>query len=250
MTLPVNDIINGFLALIFVSISIIVGLIFFYKYSKFKKNTFIFVGITWIAMSEPWMGHAISFLFAFFTGEGLGIQTIYFISTVFVPVGLVAWLAAFTEFLYQRKKKIIITLAIITQAVFEVVFLFILFTQPSLIAIEVSAVDSINQPFILSYFLIVLLIFLITGIMFARSAIGSDDLEIKLKGKILFVAILVYVIGAVWDGLFASQGTILIISRIMLASSAILFYYGFNLPNWLKKRMRIVPSVQSQEIKA
>ncbi|MFX1445928.1 MAG: hypothetical protein ACFFHV_21135 [Promethearchaeota archaeon] len=235
MTLQSNDIINGFLALIFVGISIIVALVFFYKYSKFKQKTLIYVGITWIAMSEPWWGHTVSFLFALFTGNGLNIQTIYFISTIFVPIGLIAWLAAFTEFLYKDKKKIIILIAAITQAIFEVIFLFILFTEPSLIAKERSAVDSINQPFILVYFLTVLIIFLITGILFSRAAMRSEKEDVKLKGKIFLIAIFSYVIGAIWDGVFASEGTVLIVSRIILAISAILFYYGFILPNWLKK---------------
>lgn len=234
MTLETNDIINGILALIFVGISIIVGLIFFIKYRKYKDKTLIYVGLTWIVMSEPWWGHSISFLFALFTGNGLSIQAIYFISTTFVPIGLTTWLAAFIEFLHIDKEKIIIVIVIISLAIFDVVFLYLLFTNPSIIAIERSAVDSINQPFILAYFLTILAIFLITGIIFATIAIKSDKSDIKLKGKILLVAILFYVIGAVWDGVFTSEGSLLIASRIILAFSAVLFYYGFILPKWLK----------------
>ena len=235
MTLETNDIINGILALIFVGISVIVGLIFFIKYRKYKDKTLIYVGLTWIVMSEPWWGHTISFLFALFTGNGLSIQAIYFISTTFVPIGITAWLAAFTEFFYKDKEKMIIVIVIISQIIFEVVFLYLLFTNPSTIAIERSAVDSINQPFILAYFLIILLIFLITGIIFSIVAIKSEKGEIKLKGKILLTAIIFYVVGAVWDGVFTSEGSLLIVSRMILAFSAILFYYGFILPNWLKK---------------
>jgi len=235
LVLAPNDIINGTLALIFVGISVIVGLNFFFKYKKYKQNTLVYVGLTWIVMSEPWMGHSISFLFALFTGNGLSIQAIYFISATFIPIGLTAWLAAFKKFLAIDKKNIIIIIAIIGQVIFEVVFLYLLFTNPSMIALERSATDSINQPFILAYFLVVLLIFLITGMIFARKAIKSDKLDIKLKGKILFMAIIFYVVGGVWDGVFVSEGSLLIVSRIVLALSAVLFYYGFILPNWIKK---------------
>ncbi len=239
MALQIIDIINGFLALIFVAISVIVGLIFFSKYRTNKQKTLIYVGITWIIMSEPWWGHTVSFLFALYTGDGLNIQTIYFLSTTFVPIGLTAWLAAFTELLYKDKQKVILIIAIICQAIFEVIFLYILFTNPSLIAKGRSPVDSINQPFILVYFLIVLAIFLLTGIKFTSVAMRSDKAETKLKGKILLVAILSYVIGAAWDGVFSSEGVLLIISRIILAFSAIGFYYGFILPGWLKKRFKV-----------
>ncbi len=239
MALQTIDIINGFLALIFVAISVIVGLIFFSKYRTNKQRTLIYVGITWIIMSEPWWGHTVSFLFALYTGDGLNIQTIYFLSTTFVPIGLTAWLAAFTELLYKDKQKVILIIAIICQAIFEVIFLYILFTNPSLIAEARSPVDSINQPFILVYFLIVLAIFLLTGIKFTSVAMRSDKAETKLKGKILLVAILSYVIGAAWDGVFSSEEVLLIVSRIILAISAVEFYYGFILPDWLKKIFRI-----------
>ncbi|MHA1805130.1 MAG: hypothetical protein ACTSU4_11490 [Promethearchaeota archaeon] len=237
MALQPNEIINGFLELIFVAISIMVGIMFLQKYLKYRQNTLIYVGITWIAMSEPWWGHTASFLFALFTGNGLNIPTIYFISTIFVPVGLIAWLAAFTGFTYENKQKIVVIIATISQAIFLVIFLYFLFTEPSVIAIEVSPVDSINQPFILGYFLTVLGIFIITGFMFSLTAMKSTNIEIKWKGKILLIAVCSYTIGAIWDGLFASQGLFLIFSRIVLASSAILFYYGFVLPKWIKNRI-------------
>jgi len=140
-------------------------------------------------MSEPWWGHTISLFVAFSTGEGLNIQIIYFISTTFVPIGLVSWIAVY----------------------------------------------SINQPFILLFFLSVLITFLITGILFANSAIKSNDKESKLKGKILLLAILSYAVGSVWDGVFASTGSLLIVSRIILTISSVFFYYGFFLPNWMKR---------------
>ena len=101
-----------------------------------------------------------------------------------------------------------------------------------------TPVDAETKSFVLVYFLVVLSIFLITGIFFAIRAIRrSEKVETKLKGKILFVAILLYVIGAVLDGVIETEFIMLFISRIILALSAIAFYYGFILPNWLKNRV-------------
>lgn len=235
MVLDNTDIMNGFLSLIFIIISIFVGLLFFFKYRKYRIKDLIFVGITWIIMSEPWWGHTISLFVAFSTGEGLNIQIIYFISTTFVPIGLVSWIAVYIDFLYRKHKKTILIIAIMGLIIFEIIFQYFLFTNPSIIAIKQSAVDSINQPFILSFFLSVLITFLITGILFANSAIKSNDKESKLKGKILLLAILSYAVGSVWDGVFASTGSLLIVSRIILTISSVFFYYGFFLPNWMKR---------------
>jgi len=47
------DFVNGISSLIYVFVSIIVGLIIFLKYFKLRDQNFIFVGLIWIGMSEP-----------------------------------------------------------------------------------------------------------------------------------------------------------------------------------------------------
>jgi len=237
MVLTSIDIVNGTLSLIFVAISIFVGLNIILKYRKIKEKTLLYVGITWIIMCEPWWPHSISFVLALATGNGLNVQQFYFFATTFVPIGLTAWLKAFTDLISKKKQNLILSIAILGQGIFEVIFFYFLLTNPSIIAEMRTPVDAETKSFVLIYFLVVLCIFLITGIIFAKKAMKSDKAETKVKGKILFAAILLYVIGAILDGVVATEYITLFISRIILASSAIAFYNGFILPNWLKKRI-------------
>jgi len=106
----------------------------------------------------------------------------------------------------------------------------------------------------LGYFLAILLlisflILLVTGFLFARKSIKSENKEVRLKGKLLQFAFVTFTIAAVIekslrsfligtvfpdpDMLFLS--VILVVMRLLLISSALAFYGGFLLPNWMKK---------------
>ncbi|MBD3216314.1 MAG: hypothetical protein GF311_27115 [Candidatus Lokiarchaeota archaeon] len=235
MTLGPIDYVNGTLSLLFVLISISVGILLIWKYKKFKEITLLYVGITWIIMCEPWWPHSVSFIVSLFTGEGLDIRTFYFLAVTFIPIGLLAWLAAFTQFLYKSKQKIVVALVGVAMAIFEVIFFVVLALNPSIIAKKSTDVDYLNYPFILTFFLAVLGIFLVTGIIFASYAMKSEIRKNQIKGRILLIAIFLYTIGGGLDGAFEGIIGILIISRIMLALSSIMFYFGFVLPKWLEK---------------
>jgi hypothetical protein len=76
---------------------------------------------------------------------------------------------------------------------------------------------------------------LITGTLFGRKSLRSDNPEIKLKGKLLIIAFWSFFIGAIFEIISHISIIILIVGRIILISSAIEFYSGFLLPNWMKK---------------
>jgi hypothetical protein len=85
-------------------------------------------------------------------------------------------------------------------------------------------------------------VLLVTGTLFARRSLRSDNEEVKLKGKLLLAAFLSFSIGAILDsmigGILGDNDPLLpimvVIVRIILISSAIEFYGGFILPKWLK----------------
>lgn len=77
-------------------------------------------------------------------------------------------------------------------------------------------------------------IVLILGLSLAITSIRAPNKEIKLKGKILFVAFFTFSLGAILDALLYSVlGNI--IARSIMVISSIIFYIGFILPNWAKQ---------------
>ena len=239
------DILNGTFALIMVVIYIYVGLRIIFKYFEVKQRVFLLVGITWIGLSEPWWGATISFLIGL-TNDGVGLfgtgtgdpslWAIYFFAgNILIPVTLNIWMLAFTDLLYKDSQKKICSIFIIYGAAFSAIFLYLLFTNPIEIGILETPTDSKYGGLVLIFLLSLIVIIIITGTLFARESIRSENPEIKLKGKLLRLAFIFFSIGAALDSAISLNAITLTISRLIMISSAIFFYGGFMLPEWMKK---------------
>ncbi|MHA1491846.1 MAG: hypothetical protein ACTSRI_19605 [Promethearchaeota archaeon] len=229
------DIYNAILQLIFVSISIIVGLKIISKFFKYKKKTLLLVGLTWIGMVEPWMASCSSFLFTITTGMMFSVEIYLLIGMFFLPMTLIIWFIAFTDLLLKEKQKIILFVIAIYGVLFETFFLFFLFTEPSVVGILHGPIDIEYGLLIQSYLFSVLVLTLITGVLFARKTLNVEDAEIRLKGKFLLIAFISFVIGSISDTIFTANIVELLITRIILISASFEFYCGFILPKWMKK---------------
>lgn len=240
MVLTPLEVLTGSLSLVTVVISTIIGLRIVSKYFAYKRRELLLVGFTWILLCEIWWSSAFSFLAALFTGVGFTPELYFTLGNLFVPVALIFWLTAYTDFLYKTKQKLILLIATITGLIYYFVFFYFVFNDVAVIGIMFNSVDAEYKLFPLVYLISVLLVFLITGINFARVSIRSDNVEIKLKGKFLLIAVSLFTVGAALDGLkpflFGSiLNVILIINRIILILSSLAFYSGFLLPRWIKE---------------
>ncbi len=233
---------TGSLSLTTVIISTFIGLRIASKYFEHKRKELLLVGFTWVLLCEIWWSSAFSFLAALFTGEGYTPNPkIYFLlGNLLIPIALFMWLTAFTNFLYKEKKKIILLIAAASGLIYYVAFFYFIFTDVSVIGTLIgNGVDAEYKSFALFYLISVLLVFFITGILFARVSMRSNDAEIKLKGKFILLAVVFFTIGAALDGLkpFLFDevlNAILIINRIILFLSSLAFYSGFLLPHFIK----------------
>jgi len=240
MVLTPLEVLTGSLSLVTVVISTIIGLRIVSKYFAYKRRELLLVGFTWILLCEIWWSSAFSFLAALFTGVGFTPELYFMLGNLFVPVALALWLTAYTDFLYKAKQKLILLIATITGLIYYFVFFYFVFNDVAVIGIMFNSVDAEYKLFPLVYLISVLLVFLITGVNFARASIRSDNAEIRLKGKFLLIAVSLFTVGAALDGLkpflFGSiLNVILIINRIILILSSLAFYSGFLLPHWLKE---------------
>ena len=114
----------------------------------------------------------------------------------------------------------------------EIYIFYALNTNPDSLGTLNEIVD-IEYKGILRYYLVsIIIIILISGILIARQSIRSEKLEIKLKGKFLLIAFILFVIGAFADAVLLLTVITLPIIRIILISSSVLFYFGFILPKF------------------
>jgi len=235
--MPLNplDILNGIFSFIFVVISLFIGFLILLRYIRYKEKIYFLVGTTWILISEPWWPSSLSFLVSLSNGVGLS-PTIYFIiGNTLVPLAIILWLLAFTDFLFTEKRKLIILVSTIIGIIFEVIFYTFLFINPALIGTPTSPVDVSYNFFIIIFLVIFVLIFVISGLLFARLSLKSDDPEVKLKGKLLIIAFIAFFLGALLDSSIRLNELGVIFVRLTLIASAIFWYGGFLLPHWMKK---------------
>jgi len=251
LTLELVDILHGSLSLVFVVISLAIGIIILSKYRKFKSRLYLLVGFTWLGLATLWVPDSISLLMNLIFQVSLSKELYFIIDNVFVPIAFICWIIAFTDMVYREHQKIIVILTAILSIIFEIVFF-------SLFIIDIDLIGEFNplRPFsadfgivITVYLLIFILVMLVTGVIFAQKSIHLEDREVRLKGKLLRAAFITFTVAAVLEktarsimlGLVFDDPTdpvlsvMLVIVRVLLIMSAFEFYGGFLLPRWMKE---------------
>lgn len=236
MALSPLDTIHSIFTLLAVGISIIIGLIIISKYFKLRQKNVLLIGIFWTGLTFPWLPTVITFFLILITDSGLGVEGYIIIGIVVLPLTVLCGLTAFTSLLGtpRKKRRFILLIVFAFNLIFESLIFYFLFTDISVIATLEGDFNINWSLFSQIYFIINLLIFLFTGILFSRKSLRSENREIKFKGKLLLIAFISFTIGTVLD--FAVAFTITyIIARLILLSSSIEFYIGFLLPERIKK---------------
>lgn len=230
----VVDYVQGGFSLIFVIISILIGVIFIMKYFQYENLQLLLVGLTWIGLASPWFPDSINFILVFFTTP-LPLRLNLIIGNSFLPVVAIIWVKAFTDLLYKDKQKILLIIFFIIGIIFEIYFIISLIFAPSLIgSFPVSPFQIVYHPVFEIFLLVFILVFMITGILFGRESLKSEEKEINLKGKFLIIAFISFAIGAILDSIIPREAYLVIITRLILISASLEFYFGFMPPEWLK----------------
>ena len=227
------QVISAVLALIFISISVMVGLILIFKYFKSKDIMLLYVGVAWIIIVEAWMPSAINLIYMLITSVSLTIEVRVIIGNIALPLGVLLWTMVITQLVFEKYKKLLLIVLTLIGIVFEILLFYGLFFNLEFIVILDSHPLNTNYTLSLSIFQLGFSVYaLVTGLAFSFKSIRHVNQEIKLRGKILFFAFICFLIGAIL-GIF----DLLIISNIIMIPSSILFYFGYILPDFIKKKI-------------
>jgi len=244
MALELVDILQGSFSLIFVCISLVIGITILSKYSQHKSRLYILVGLSWIGIANPYFPDSISFVMNILFQQSLAVEWYLIIGNVFIPIALLCWLTAYTDMIKKKLQPLVVSLTVIFSILFEIAFFFLFFTDITQIGVIVP-----SRPFTVEfglfltiYLLLIILILLITGIKFSQKSIRSKEKDIRLKGKLLRAAFITFAIAAIFDSLLGTifedptdplLAIMVIVTRLLLISSAFEFYGGFILPKWM-----------------
>jgi hypothetical protein len=193
--------------------------------------------MSWIALAIPWSAVAIHFLMLILFDMPLQEEIFFFIICGIIPFTQISWIMAYAEFtsMTKRSKIKLLVICLSISITFELIFLYILFNDTSLIGIREGPIHIKFTLFGSVYLTIMAAIFEIVGVFFVRESLKLDDPEVRLKAKFLIIAFILFFIGCIPETIIMDI-SITVIGRIILILSALSFYCGFVLPNFIKER--------------
>ncbi len=233
------DILHGIFTTIFVVISLLVGIRILLKYFEHKRMELVGVGIAWMGIATPWMGNSLAFLLYVLVDYELELFPYLFMENVFIPLAIVCWIYAFSTLVYPRSVRKMTVIFGIICVIYEIYLIIALIINPEIIGTwsEEGRFDASHNmiPDIFKVFGIFTV--LITGIIFARNSMRSEDPSIQWKGRFFLIAIISFAVGAFLDAILTFTPLELVIVRLLLISSAIEYYLGFFLPDPIANRL-------------
>jgi hypothetical protein len=236
------DLVQGIFTVLFIAFSVLVGIRILLEYFKLKRKIFIWVGITWIGICSPWYPNAINFVMIVFYNASLSDFWFFILNvSAFPPIVSTAWIIALPGLINIKKRTrnlfLIINFAI--HVVFDIFFYYYLFTDISMIGKKISPFYVEWTLFVIVYFFYLIFLVLSGGFTFVWKSVKSGKPEIVLRGKLLFVAFTLFIVGASIDAAINMSDfpSMVVITRLILISSSFFFYMGFLFPIWVKKRL-------------
>lgn len=233
--LAVIEIFRGVLSLIFIIVSLFIGIKLMLKYFEHKKETFITIGLTWIFLTTAWWHSTINIMTIILTGEPANLFLGLILMNFFVGPALLCWIYTVTTLLYERNRTKIMMLSSVVIISYEILLIALLFINPNLIGEMVSDIIIRRAPLTLWVAIISIIISVITGFLLSIETLKSSDKKVRWKGRFLMIAFTLFLLGAILDSVSWSEIYIVVIIRIMLISSAICYYLGFFLPDRVAK---------------
>ena len=235
MELTEIQFLTGLFSLILAIISIYVGLYIASRYRKYNNKILLYVGLAWVGLMNGWWPSAINFVLILTTGTAMAEIPYFIIGNILLPWFLLIWMIGVSELLYKEKQKQIILFFLIFAFAFEGVIFYYILTDSSKMGQLQGPVD-VKYTGLFSLFLIALLVFVaVSGVLFARESLKSEQRESKLRGYFILYAFLSWGIGSILDASIDLNVITLPIIRIILISSNIASYIGFIMPKFAKK---------------
>jgi hypothetical protein len=231
------ELLQGLFSTILVVICIVVGITIMLKYFKFKQRDLLLVGIAYIGITTPWLGDVANLIMILIFDSELDEIWYFLIIIPLLAPFILLWVIAVSDMVFKSKQKEILILYFIAMVIFEIIFFILLLQSTENIGKSVSPFHYEYSLFTQIYFLIYLAFFVITGFLFSRESLKSNNPEIKLKGKFLLIAFILVTIGCILETSYTLTPLIVVIARVILSVSAIAFYFGFILPKFMKKSL-------------
>ncbi|MBD3253469.1 MAG: hypothetical protein GF383_00170, partial [Candidatus Lokiarchaeota archaeon] len=196
MALELIVVMNGIFSLLFFTINSFIGLKIAYKYRAYRDKILLYVGFVWIGMGKPWLASSVSFIVLLLTGIVISAFLYIVLNFVLISMVVIVWFIAVNSLISLSGYKVVFPLFSLCVIIFDVFIFYFLFTEIEMLAVYVNPVDMDLGILLIVYLFINLVVFIVLGFLFAANSLRSENPEVKLKGKFLLLAFILYLLGA------------------------------------------------------
>ncbi|MFX1273726.1 MAG: hypothetical protein ACFFBP_14220 [Promethearchaeota archaeon] len=234
-----EDYVNGIMSTISLIIPMIITILIFVRYFRFKNKQIIYIGISTFGINWSYSGTVAAFFWLFFTKTSLP-EPIYFILPICVyPITLGCWIYLVLDLAKVKKAKLLGLMTFIIVLILDITYIYLAFTQTSLLGeiVEGRNIDVKFYGYAALYSLISLGIVWLGLIIFLRDVFKSVSKELKVRGTLLLVALIIFSLAVSFDSWVDLNIPQLIGVRTFVIISAIISYLGWFLPEPIKRRL-------------
>jgi hypothetical protein len=227
---------NGLFSLITVSTAFIIGLTITRKYFQYRGKEFLYIGLGWMGIFQPWYPSAVVFVLSIFNiTEGIDPRIYMLIGNIGIPVTGFLWFMGITELVYKNKRIFIVGSIVSFTIVADIIIGYFLLTDYGSLGKIVGILNAEYEIMMVIYLMIVNILVAISGILLGRESLHSENSIIQWRGKLIISASICYSVGAFLDsGAVSIFPELVLVTRLILILSSFLFYFGFLMPKFIE----------------
>ena len=237
MTLSFELWILGIVTIIYVCFFIGVGIKMALVYRRIKNKLFIYIGISVIGTAYPWCSVAVFFICAVFFNITPPLEVFFLLNGSFIAIPILIWLFAVLQILEvdPKKQKWILIFFTAFWGLFGIIYNIVLFTDTNLLGTPLNEIEMSYAPISQIHFLIATIELIVTVFLFGRTYWKSSDPRISFQGKIILLALFIYIFAAVIE-IFIDAIPIRIVARCLVMGYGLGYYLGVVMPKWFEQR--------------
>ena len=226
----------GIFTLIYIIVTLLVALKIIAKYFEIKENIFLYAGTAYLGAAIPWMGVALNFISVVFFDTIPSMELHFLVHGAILPFTLWLWIITNLKLsnVKPTKQKIIIAISFVIAIIFQIIYINIIFTDTTILGTLINEIQVDYAPFSELYLLIMAIIMISLGFRLGFHSLKSNIKRVRLKGKLIVYSFILATFTFALE-IFVPIITMIILARILVAFTAILFYGGFILPKWMEK---------------
>lgn len=226
----------GIVTLIYVAITFFLGIKIIAKYFEVNEKLFLYVGLSILGLATPWSGVAANFISIVLFDVTIPMELYFLLHGTYIPISSFSWLVSCLILLRVKPttRKRITIIGGLLSAIVECLYLIIIFTDTTILGTPINKIQVDYAPFSELYLLVALIVMTVLGFLISAKAMKLEERELKLKGRLLFCAQVLFLFTALLE-IVTPSIIILIFARILVMVCAILYYGGFVLPKWMER---------------